>query len=105
MYEIPQQLEYKEKIVFNLTFGQLMYVLIFFPIAFVCFFRLNLPLSVRVFLTLIPVSLATGFMFLNLSSHLKNWLIWFKYRKVKTDLKFQKIFGSREIKEDYILVR
>jgi len=37
MYEIPQQLEYKEKIVFGLTFPQIAYALIFFPIIFPLF--------------------------------------------------------------------
>src|SRR3989344_2951282 len=30
-YEIPQELEYKEKIIFNLTFSQLVYAIIFLP--------------------------------------------------------------------------
>ena len=58
MYEIPQQLEYKEKIVFGLTFGQLMYAMIFLPFA-VIFFRLNVAMPVKVFLVSIPILLAS----------------------------------------------
>ena len=103
MYEIPQQLEYKEKIIFGLTFGQLMYGLMFFPIAFAFFFRLNAPLPVRVFLTFIPVSLSAGFMFFNLSSKIKDCYYWFKFRKIDTKEKINKIFGLKEIKDNIIL--
>ena len=105
MYEIPQQLEYKEKIVFGLTFGQLMWALIFLPFAFVFFARLNASLPVRVFLTFIPISLASGFMFFNLSSHIKNWVTWYKFRKIKTGPKMEKIFGLKEIKDNLIYTK
>jgi hypothetical protein len=94
MYEIPQQLEYKEKIVFGLTFGQLMYAMIFLPIAIV-FFRMNIPFSVKIFLIFIPVSLAGGFMFFDLSSKIKNWYWWYKFREIKDPLKLKDIFGAR----------
>jgi len=104
MYEIPQQLEYKEKIVFGLTFGQLMYALMFFPVAFAFFFRLNAPLSVRVFLTFIPVSLAAGFMFFNLSGRIKDWYYWLKFGEIKKD-RMEKIFGIKEIKDNLIYAK
>jgi hypothetical protein len=94
MYEIPQQLEYKEKIVFGLTFGQLIYAMIFLPFAII-FFRLNIPLSVKFFLIFIPVSLAAGFMFFDLSSKIKNWYWWYKFREIKESLKIKKLFGAR----------
>ena len=105
MYEIPQQLEYKEKIVFGLTFGQLIYALIFFPIAFAFFFRLKTSLPIRVFLTFIPVSLAAGFMFFNLSGHIRDWISWYKFREVKTKEKMEKLFGIREIKDNLIYTK
>jgi len=102
MYEIPQQLEYKEKIVFGLTFIQLMYALIFFPIAFSCFFRIKASLPVRVFLTAIPVLLALGFMFFGLTNHIKNFIAWYKFREIKLKWVIKKLFGNKEVKEDYI---
>jgi len=83
MYEIPQQLEYKEKIVFGLTFGQLFYAMLFFPLAFYLFFKLNARLEIRVFLTFIPVLLATGFMFFDLADKIKDGVGWFRLRKLK----------------------
>ncbi len=102
MYEIPQKLEYNEKIVFGLTFGQLMYVLIFLPFVLI-FFRLPINLVARVILISIPVSLATGFMFFDLSTLIKNWYTWFKLREIKTRGELDKIFGIKEIKDNFIV--
>ncbi|MBS3087327.1 PrgI family protein [Candidatus Pacearchaeota archaeon] len=99
MYEIPQQLEYKEKIVFGLTFGQLFYALVFFPIVFSLLFKLKAPLEIRIFLTMFPIILATGFMFFDLSIHLKNWYTWFKLRELKDPEKIKQAFGIGNIKE------
>jgi len=106
MYEIPQQLEYKEKIVFGLTFGQLMYAMIFLPIA-VIFFRLNVSMPIKVFLIFIPVSLAAGFMFFNLLDVIKNWKAWFKYRLLNTKEKIQMFFkvNKENIKDNFIIIK
>ena len=65
-YEIPQQLEYKEKIIFGLTFKQLAFLFIFAPFALTCFFKTQWSLGVRVTFTSILACFAVGFMFLNL---------------------------------------
>jgi len=101
MYEIPQQLEYKEKIIFGLTFGQLIYALIFLPFA-VCFFRLNIPLFFRVFLTFIPVSFATGFMFFDLANKIKEWVGWYKNRHLDSKEKIENFFGIKKIDDNLI---
>ena len=104
MYEIPQQLEYKERIVFGLTFGQLAYALIFLPIAII-FFKLNIPLPFKIFLILIPVSLATGFMFFDLMSRIRNFVAWYKFREIKLRGMLDQLFGIKEIKGDYIYLK
>lgn len=105
MYEIPQQLEYKEKIAFGLTFGQLIYALAFFPFAFYFFFRINAPLGVRIFLTFIPVTIASGFMFFNLSSHIRNWIGWYRLRKIKSQQEVKNLLGIAEVKDNFLLVK
>ncbi len=105
MYEIPQQLEYKEKIIFGLTFQQLIYALIFFPILFVILFRINAPLSTRISIAIFPFAIACGFIFLNLSFHVKNWIIWFKSREVKTKEKMERWFYIKEIKNNLIITK
>ena len=56
-YEIPQKLEYNEKIAFGLTFKQLAYALFFSFIAFACHKKIELePLRYA----LMGTSLLTG---------------------------------------------
>ena len=105
MYEIPQQLAYKEKIVFGLTFGQLMWALIFFPFAFVSFFRLKAGLEIRIFLTLIPLALASGFMFFNFASYIKDWKNWHKFREIKTKEELEKVFIFKEVSDNLICTK
>lgn len=104
MYEIPQQLEYKEKIVFGLTFGQLMYAMIFIPIAII-FFRLNVPLPLKIFLSAIPCVWGAGFMFFDFSGHIKNWYVWYKFRKLKDLYHMEKFFLIQEIKDNFIYLK
>jgi len=105
MYEIPQQLEYKEKIIFGLTFTQLIYAMIFFPIIFIIIFRVHASLATRITIALFPFLLACGFIFLNLSFHLKNWIIWFKSREIKTKEKMERWFYIKEIKNNLIVTK
>ena len=102
MYEIPQQLAYKENIVFGLTFPQLAYALIFFPFVFSFLFKINANLYIRIFLASIPALLATGFMFFGLSTHLKNWYTWLRFRNLNTKEKLDKAIPYGEIKDDLI---
>ena len=102
MYEIPHQLEYKEKIVFGLTFSQLVYALLFFPFVFMFFLKINASLFVRIFLTMIPVSLAVGFMFFDLLSHINNWYTWFKTRDLDEKEKLDKNISYGTIEKDLI---
>ena len=102
MYEIPQQLEYKEKIIFGLTFSQLAYAFVFFPFAFYFLFKLDAEVYTRVAITIIPVTLAIAFIFFDLGSHLKKWFIWIKLRELKKKEKIEKFFSIKEVKNNLI---
>ncbi|MFH1238390.1 MAG: DUF87 domain-containing protein, partial [archaeon] len=102
MYEIPQQLEYKEKIVFGLTFPQLAYAFLFFPFVFSFLFKIDANIYVRVFLACIPALLASGFMFFDLGGKIKRGYIWFKFRDLDTKEKLDKAIPCGEIKDDLI---
>lgn len=106
MYEIPQQLEYKEKIVFGLDFGQLIYAMIFLPIIIILF-RMNISLYSRITLIFFPISLAVGFMFFNLKMHAKNWIGWFRHRVLENKIKIQSFFNvnHENIKNDLIIIK
>ena len=105
MYEIPQQLEYKERIVFGLNFSQLAYALVFFPIVFSILFKLDLPIEARVILSLIPASLAVGFMYFDLLSKLKDWHSWYNLREIKDPEKINSVFELGQIKDNYIFYK
>ena len=91
-YEIPQQLEYKEKIIFGLTFKQLAYLFIFAPLILIIFFKTGWNFTLRFLISAFLVCLAVGFIFLNLDYHVKSILAWLKYRKKI----LIEIFGSLE---------
>lgn len=102
-YEIPQQLEYKEKIIFNLTFSQLGYLAIFAPIILIIYFKTNFDLTLKIILTTFLSCLAIGFMFFNLKQHLKNWIGWFKFREITKDEKLKDFVFIKEIKDNCII--
>ena len=82
-YEIPQELQYKEKIIFGLTFQQLIYAMILLPISMLIL-KSNLEFTPKIILALIPVALGFAFIFLNLQNTLKNLFYWFKFRNATT---------------------
>jgi type IV secretory pathway VirB4 component len=95
MYEIPQQLEYKEKIVFGLTFRQLAYAL-GFAIFILLIFKANINFYSKFVLSMPFVCLAVGFMFFNLEGILKDWIIWYKFRELKSDKQKKKERKAKE---------
>ncbi len=105
MYEIPQQLEYKERIAFGLTFRQLAYAFGFFPIIFFIIFKLHVSVYVRFFLALYPTAFAVGFIFFDLEVKLKKWVSWFRLRELKDKLKIEKFFGIKKIDENLIFTK
>jgi len=102
MYEIPQQLTYKERIVFGLTFEQLGYALIFTPIIFAIFFKIQANLTVRIILATIPILLVSGFMFFDLLTQIKHWYTWAKTRNLDTKQKLEKALSLGEIRDNLI---
>ncbi|MFC1697113.1 VirB4-like conjugal transfer ATPase, CD1110 family [Nanoarchaeota archaeon] len=101
-YEIPQALEYQEKIIFGLTFQQLVYAIIFSPIAIALFFKTPFNITIRSILALIPCLIASAFMFFNLSTIIKDYLNWFRLRN-PNEQKINKYVGIKEIKDNLIL--
>ena len=102
-YEIPQQLEYKEKIMFDLTFKQLFYLFIFAPAIALIFFRTEWHLAVKILICTKLGALAIGFIFLNLDWHLRNWFSWYKSRRIEKPHKLAKFIPVKEIKNDLII--
>ena len=103
MYEIPQELKYKEKIVFGLTFSQIAWAILFLPFILVILSRLKADLTIKLTLVSILGILAALFMFFDFSTKLKNFYLWFKFRNATTmSLKMKKFLGIKSIKDNYI---
>ena len=103
-YEIPQQLAYKEKILFGLTFEQVGYALLFIPVALVVFFKTNWHVIVRWCLAFFLCCLAFLFMFFDFRSYLRNWIGFLKFRKADGfDERIVQFLEIRRI-EDYSIV-
>ncbi len=103
VYEIPQQLEYKEKIMFGLTFKQLAYALLFAPFIAFLFFKTSLPFYLKMFFSINLSGLAVGFIFLDLDKYLKNWTIWLRSRKIVKPEKRARLIPIKEIRGDLII--
>jgi len=80
-YEIPQSLQYKERIVFNLTLEQLLHAVGFGLVAFLVYAKLPFSIYVRVSIALIPASLGMAFMYCDLWKRMSEFWEWFKFRK------------------------
>ena len=80
-YEVPQQLQYEEKIIFGLNFKQLLNAIIFFPVGLMIFFKGPFNIYVRIFLGLIPIIIGGLFMFFDLSNWISSVREWLKFRE------------------------
>ncbi|MFH1210183.1 MAG: ATP-binding protein [archaeon] len=82
-YEVPQELQYREKIIFNLTFQQLGYAIIFLPIS-LFILKSNLNFKLKIILALIPLVIGSLFIFFNFQKTLVNLFYWIKSRRITT---------------------
>jgi type IV secretory pathway VirB4 component len=102
-YQIPQQLEYKEKIMFGLTFSQLAYAFIFGLISLLVFKRID-DFYLKVSLIIVSSMFGIGFMFLNLSTLIKNYWSFLKFQRVLAgDPKLKRLIGIKSIEEELII--
>ncbi len=104
-YEIPQQLEYKEKIMFGLTFRQLAYLFAFAPIASYVAFKTQWYLVLKIFVCTNLAALAVGFIYLDLEKHLRNWVIWYRFKRLNKHEQFARFISIEFIKDNLIYMR
>jgi len=105
-YEIPQELEYKEKIVFGLTFEQLSYLLIFISPVLLIFLKTALALSLKIMFSTFFMVLAFGFMFLKFKQKLLDILSWMKFRNYHVaSLKMKNFIPIYSIEEKTIVLK
>ena len=76
-YEIPAEIEYKEKIVFGLTFKQLIIVVPFLLLV-ALIFKTNLNIYAKSIVSAFILGLAGLFMFFELGGKIKTFINWKK---------------------------
>jgi len=102
-YEVPQELEYREKIIFGLDFEQLIYAVIFAPLALIIFFKTGFNQEIKIVLVSFIVILAGGFMFLNFKKKILDFWSWYKFREFKVaSLKMRKFIPVKDIQDNTI---
>ena len=106
-YEIPQNLKYKEKIAFNLTFEQLVWLGLFGSIAAIVYFKTALPFPLKESIALLSASLGGGFAFLNFAGHVRTFSDY-KGGLVKAgyfDKKMQQLVDVKKVEKDAIFLK
>src|SRR3989344_6363736 len=102
-YEIPPPLQHKEKIIFSLTFEQLIYSGIALGLDAIIFKLVsnnNLKFTLIIFVTIVAVL----FMFFNAKVWIKNFYHFFKFRKTDDLSNSMKSFiGINDVTDSYIL--
>ncbi len=71
-YEIPKNLKYEEKILFNLSFEQALWVGLFGSLILIVFLKLPLVLEAKIGLGILLVTLGAGFAFFGFRTHTSN---------------------------------
>ena len=105
-FEIPQELQYKEKIIFGLTFEQLVYAIILVPIALLILLKLHISLYIRIFLALIPSTLAILLMFFNLVEKIRDLRHFFQFHQAELmDSKMKAFLGIQKIQDSTLFIR
>src|SRR3989344_2418316 len=99
-YEIPSEIEYKEIIVFGLTFKQM---LISLPFLFVILliFKTDAHMYVKGIISAFVVSLASLFIFFGLGEKIKTFLEWKKNTLLNTR-NFNYYIGVKEVKDSFV---
>ncbi len=102
-YQIPQQLEYKERIMFGLTFKQLAYAFTFGFIALLNFKMLT-SFAVGFVFAFFWSSLGICFMFLGLDHRIRDYWHYYKSRKITlTKSTYYSFLKIKEIANDLII--
>ncbi len=81
-YEIPQQLQHKERILFGLTFSQIAWASLFIFIDLLIF-RLPFPMAVKSAIALFPTTVGVLFVFFDMNKWIRYISSFLKFRSAK----------------------
>lgn len=99
-YEIPQELEYKEKILFGLTFKQVSVLIISSIISILFYIFTNHQFYAKITVVVILELIGLAFMFLDLQRHIKNIFKFFQNKTIKFGtFKMNRLVGIKKVKK------
>jgi conjugal transfer ATP-binding protein TraC len=102
-YEIPQQLQHKEKIMFGLTFGQLGWAGLWGGLALIILLG-KASLNVKLSLAIVPVVLGILFVFFDLATWIKNTTRYIRFRETKLGTpRMQQLVPIKKIEKQGVL--
>ncbi|MEI7719447.1 MAG: DUF87 domain-containing protein, partial [archaeon] len=102
-YQIPQQLQYQEKIMFGMTFKQLSYFFLFALVDVIIFKKFGLNLFGIILMTFISL-MGIMFVFFNLEKLIREYLYFFRNRIVLKDTKkMLDLLNIKEVKDNLII--
>jgi len=106
-YEIPKNLKYEEKILFNLSIWQALWVGLFGVLVVIIFFRTPLIFEIKVVVGIFLGLLGIGFAFLDLKKHLQTVLGFFlKPRQAGyLDKKVNNFLDVKKIGDDTVFLK
>lgn len=101
-YEIPKNLKYSEKILFNLTTWQSLWLGLFSVLALIVFTKTTLFFEAKIFLIILFFGLGAGFAFFELKKHLWTAVSFLSQPRQLgyLDKKMQKFIEIKSIKEN-----
>jgi conjugal transfer ATP-binding protein TraC len=101
-YEIPQQLQHKEKIIFGLTFSQLAWASLFAGILIIIV-KLQINSTAKFILALIPSVIGILFIFFDMATWIKRILSFSKLRTITvTSKSMQTLIPIKKIQKDIL---
>ncbi|MBI5066143.1 ATP-binding protein [Candidatus Woesearchaeota archaeon] len=104
MYEIPQELQYSEKIVFGLTLKQTFVVLSTGVLVYFTIFKWLISPWIKYSLALLIVVLGVLFTFFKLDQLISNFLLWIWSKRIKF-FQSQSLFGVQKFENDFMFVK
>ncbi|MFH1770124.1 MAG: DUF87 domain-containing protein [archaeon] len=101
-YEIPQQLQHKEKILFGLTFSQLGWTILFiFILLFI--FKLNISLTAKFVFASVPAMVGVLFVFFDFSTQIKYFFYFIRFRSTKlNDFAMKQLVNIKKVENGII---
>jgi len=100
-YEIPQQLEYKEKILFGLNFKQLGWACLFLAVTLLVFAKTQFPFAVKAVISTIVCLAGVWFVFFDAPNYISHWATFLKFKiseNKEVNKKLEDFIGIKSVK-------